>query len=367
MDVENNEEIIEDGNEASPEENSGDQGGVQEDSGAEESLRDTIEAALGDDDDADTGDAPTGDTGGADGSAEGSAAAGGEPEGDGKGDKPGDVYEHPYDSEDGKFFKAPASWKPSEREAWTKVPVALQARIKAREAETENILRESAAARRTHDFMNQLGSSYAPVFAAEGVSDVPTGIKGMVDTIALLQNGSPVDKANKMAQLINHYGVDVSALDSALVGEAPENPQAFELQQLIDQKMQPVNQLLQRLNQSQQESIQQSQISAQQEVSNFKGEFLSDVRNDMADLIDMAAARGQQMSLQEAYDKAVVLRPDLQKILTERKTNEEITGQRKNISNKMNAASSISGSRGGIASGSDSLRGAIEDAWDQAG
>jgi hypothetical protein len=190
----------------------------------------------------------------------------------------------------------------------------------------------------------------------------------MVDTIALLQNGSPADKAVKMAQLISHYGVDIEALDSALVGEAPQNPQAHELQQLIDQKMQPVNQLLQRLDQTQSANQQRVQQEAAQEVASFKGEFLSDVRNDMADLIDMAAARGQQMTLQEAYDKAVILRPDLQKILTERRQNEELTGKRNRIGNKMNAASSISGSRGGIASGnSDSLRGAIEDAWNEAG
>jgi hypothetical protein len=276
------------------------------------------------------------------------------------------TFDHPFDGQNGKSYKAPASWKPSERENWTKIPVELQARIKAREAETDNILRETAEARRTHEFMNQLGTSYAPVFAAEGVQDVPTGIKGMVDTIALLQNGSPADKAVKMAQLISHYGIDIGALDSALVGEAPQNSQESELQQLIDQRMQPVNQLLQRLDQTQQQSVQQSQEAANKQVAEFKGEFLSDVRNDMADLLDMAAARNQPMSLQEAYDKAVILRPDLQKILTKRKQNEELTGRRNNIGNKMNAASSISGSRGGMASGnSDSLRGAIEDAWDE--
>jgi hypothetical protein len=150
-----------------------------------------------------------------------------------------------------------------------------------------------------------------------------------------------------------------------LVGEAPENSQANELQSIIDQRMQPVNQLLSRIEQQQQLSQRQVQESANQEVANFKGEFLSDVRNDMADLIDMAAARGQDITLQEAYDKAVVLRPDLQQIISERKKNEELTGKRSNINRKLNAASSVAGTRGGIASGSaDSLRGAIEDAWD---
>ena len=330
---------------------------TQETEGSEDtepSLRDVLSEAMGEENE-DSSSANTGDE------TTDEAASGKEEQPEDSG------FDHPFDGQNGKSYKAPASWKPSERENWTKIPVELQARIKAREAETDNILRETAEARRTHEFMNKLGSSYAPVFAAEGVQDVPSGIKGMVDTIALLQNGSPVDKATKMAQLISHYGIDINALDSALVGETPQNSQESELQQLIDQRMQPVNQLLQRLDQTQQQSIQQSQQEANKQVAEFKGEFLSDVRNDMADLLDMAAARNQPMSLQEAYDKAVILRPDLQKILTERKQNEELTGRRNNIGNKMNAASSISGSRGGMASGgSGSLRGDIIDAWDDA-
>ena len=322
----------------------------------EPSLRDVLTDAMGETEDSD-------DT---DGESEDNTSTDAETAEEGESASQDSGFDHPFDGEDGKSYKSPNSWKPAEREHWSKVPVELQARIKAREHETENILRDSAEARKSQEFMNHLGNSYAPVFAAEGVNDVPTGIKGMVDTIALLQNGSPVDKANKMAQLIQHYGIDIGTLDSVLVGEAPQNPQAHELQQLIDQRMQPVNQLLSRIEQSQQQSQQQSQEEANRQVAEFKGEFLTDVRNDMADLLDMAAARNQPMTLQEAYDKAVILRPDLQSILTERQKNEELTGKRNRIGSKMNAASSISGNRGGMASGtSDTLRGAIEDAWNE--
>jgi hypothetical protein len=118
----------------------------------------------------------------------------------------------PFDGDDGKSFKAPASWKPKEREYWTKVPVELQARIKTREAEMDHVLRESANARQTHEFVSQLATGYAPLLAAEGMPDVGTGIKGMFETVALLQNGAPEMKAMKMAQLINHYGIDINAI-----------------------------------------------------------------------------------------------------------------------------------------------------------
>jgi hypothetical protein len=273
-----------------------------------------------------------------------------------------------FDSEDGKSFKAPASWKPNEREHWTKVPVELQARIKARESEIDRTLQETAVARQTHDFVGQLASSYAPVLAAEGMPDIGTGIKGMFETVALLQQGAPEIKAQKMAQLIQHYGIDINALDAALVGEQPQADPNYQVQQMIDQRLQPVNQLLEQINQNRQMQFQQTQQQADREVAEFKGEFLQDVRLDMADLIDAAAAKGQQLTLQKAYDIAVSLRPDIQEVVNKRKQEEEITGRRSNIGNKMNAASSISGTRGGIASGTtDSLRGAIEDAWDEAG
>jgi hypothetical protein len=198
--------------------------------------------------------------------------------------------------------------------------------------------------------------------------DIGTGIKGMFETVALLQNGAPEMKAQKMAQLIQHYGIDINALDQALVGETPQADPNYQVQQIIDQRLQPVNQLLEQINQTRQQQYQQSQAQADKEVSEFKGEFLQDVRMDMADLIDMAASRGQRMTLQEAYDKAVAIRPDLQQIIEQRRKEEEITGQRSRIGSKMNAASSISGSRGGMASGvPDSIRGAIEDAWNEAG
>jgi len=218
-----------------------------------------------------------------------------------------------------KSYRAPQSWKPAEREQWSKIPKELQHRIKAREAETDTLLRETSEARNTHQFISQLEQSYAPILAAEGVRDTKAAIKGLFDTVSLLRNGSPQDKALKMAQFIQHYGIDIEALDSALVGERPQASPNAEIEHLIEQRLQPVNQLLERVNSTEQRQRQAVQESANQEVANFKGEFLSDVRNGMADIIDMAASRNQDMTLQKAYDIAVSLRPNLSDIIAKRK------------------------------------------------
>lgn len=268
--------------------------------------------------------------------------------------------------EDDKPLKAPQSWKPKSRELWSKVPKELQQQIHERESHVNEVMRLSAQAKQTHDFIGGLANNYATVMAAEGVKNPLHAIEGLFKTVAELRMGSPEQKAVKMAQMIKHYGVDINALDSALVGEQPQPSQNSEIEHLINQRMAPVNQLLEQLQTRQHQSQQQATQAAEKEVANFKGEFLQDVRMDMADLIDMAAARGQRMSLQEAYDKAVAMRPELQEIMNERKKMNDIEEQKKRMSNKRRASSSIA-SKGLQPTSGDtelSLRDTIAQAWD---
>jgi hypothetical protein len=93
-----------------------------------------------------------------------------------------------------------------------------------------------------------------------------------------------------------------------------------------------------------------------------KNEFYRDVAGDMADILDMASKRNLNMSLHDAYTRACQLHPEVSKILMGR-TSAPTQKQRR-------AASSISGSPGGSGDDSlqsDSVRDAIERAWDMAG
>lgn len=264
--------------------------------------------------------------------------------------------------------KAPVGWNPKAREEWVNVPPEAQQMILEREKEIAITLQQTQQARHTHDAINQLATSFAPIMAAEGVSEPLTAIKGLFETVAQLRVGTPEQKAGKMAQLIQHYGIDVQALDNALVGESGASPDAH-IQSLVDQKLGPVNQLLQELQGRGQANQQASMEQAQQEVDNFQGEFLENVRLDMADLIDMAAARGQQMTLQDAYDKAVLLHPEIQEVLDKRASDAALLNQQENLDKKKNASSSIAGEKGGEggAIGDESLRDTISSAWDEQG
>jgi hypothetical protein len=93
-----------------------------------------------------------------------------------------------------------------------------------------------------------------------------------------------------------------------------------------------------------------------------KNEFYNDVRSDMADLLDLANNRGQDMTLQQAYDKACAMHPQISQIMASR-------AARNNAQDKRRAAASISGSPGGPGEAAEptSTRAALEAAWENAG
>ena len=268
---------------------------------------------------------------------------------------------------DGKdALKAPVGWDAPARELWSKVHPDVQKIIHDREKFIATNMQESAQSRGVHQHIAKVAQAYKPIMDAEGVSDPLVAIDGLFKTVAELRMGSPEQKAVRMAAMIKHYAIDVEALDNALVGQTPVPSANSAMENMINERMAPVNQLLEQLQGRQLKSQEASVKEAEDAVAAFEGEFLSDVRNDMADLIDFASARGQQMSLQDAYDKAVILRPEIQSVLTQRQKDAELLGNQNNLSGKLDAASSLSGKQSGGgdgAMGGGSLRGTIEELW----
>lgn len=268
-------------------------------------------------------------------------------------------------------IKAPLDWSPKQRESWSKIPRPIQDKIVAREQEMAQTIAGTAEARKTADRFSQLASSYAPVLAAEGVNTPMEAVEGLFKTAANLRMGSPEQKAQQIAQMIKHYGVDIQALDNVLVGQPVQKAPNADFEQLINQKLAPINQVFEQLTALQQQKAQQSQQTANQSVVEFgqKAEFLNDVRNDMADLIDMAAKQGRNLTLQEAYDRACALNPEIAQVIEERKREEQILGGRSQIAAKRNAASTLNGKMSGSGGGTSnlSLRDTIASAWDEAG
>ena len=254
----------------------------------------------------------------------------------------------------------PVGLSPAAREVWSEVPEPVQAEIRKREEDYERgIMKYSQNAKRA-EMMDQMLGPYQQLFSINGGPGKT--LPGLLQVASQLQMGTPQQKADTVANLIKQFGVDIGTLDSLLVGEAP--PQEVLQQQTIEQQVQQGIARWQQAQaaQAQQHTTQQVNTELQQFASDPKNEFYADVRSDMADLLDMAARRNQPMTLEQAYERAVQIHPQISQIIAAR-------GQKANTSMKRQAASSISGAPGGQGGGADvsSTRAALEEAWANAG
>ena len=128
--------------------------------------------------------------------------------------------------------------------------------------------------------------------------------------------------------------------------------------------MAPVNQLMNGVTQFQQQQQQKTQQVTQQNIQQFAAdpanEFFADVKQDMADMFDLATKRGQKISLQDAYDKAVAINPQISGVLNKRQTAQSLT-QKRNASSSVSSVNTRAPVR--ETSGQD-LRSDIMDAWE---
>ena len=261
----------------------------------------------------------------------------------------------------GEDAKPPVSWNAEAREAWKDIPKAARDYIAQREQQVAVGMQKNAEGAQRAAAMDRTLQPYSQYLAMNGGPGET--IKNLLATGANLQMGSPVQKAHQIANLIKQFGVDIGTLDNILVGQPPpkEHQQDDTVQRAVQQAVAPYQQMLQEFQQGRQQQAEQFngqvRTELQQFQSNAANEFYADVKMDMADILDMAANRGQQMDLATAYDRACKLHPSISKILDTRNAAQIAARKRE-------ASVSIHGNRGGDGSVQpDSMRAAIEEAW----
>ena len=262
--------------------------------------------------------------------------------------------------------KPPVGLSAAAREAWKDTPEAIRKDITKRESDyTAGIEKHRQNAARARQ-MDQVLAPYAQYFAMNGGAG-PT-INTLLQTGASLQSGTPQQKAQVVANIIEQYGVDIQTLDNTLVGKPPPagQQQQTAVDNAVNKALAPYQNFMQQQQNQQRQQVQNQAAEVTQTIEQFQAdpvnEFYTDVRMDMADLLDMAANRNEQMSLKQAYDRACMMNPEITTILSTR-------ANTNNAGNKRRAAVSISGNQGGQGGGAGELdmRATIEDAWSHAG
>jgi hypothetical protein len=222
--------------------------------------------------------------------------------------------------------RPPASWRPNVREHWAALPAEVRAEVARREQEVQRTLQETAEARKYVEAINRVVAPYEMFIRAEN-SNPLQAIDNMMATAARLRTGTGPETAGLIAQLVSQFGVGrfgaqfIEQLDSALAGQQPrQDPTQVAVQQVVQQQLAPVQQFMSQFQQAQQVQRQRAQEAAQGEVASFleQAEFGEDVREEMADIIELAQKRGRQVSLQEAYQQACLVHPDVRATLQAR-------------------------------------------------
>lgn len=268
--------------------------------------------------------------------------------------------------------RAPASWRPEVRDHWAQLPESVRAEVARREQEVQRTLQETSESRKYAEAISKTLAPYEQYIRAENSNPIQA-IDHMMSTAVKLRTGSAPELAQLVAGMVQQFGTGrfgpqfVEMLDSALAGTSRPADNYQHVQQVVQQQLAPVQQFMSQFQQAQ--AMQQQQIAekASQEVSNFlnQTEFGNDVREEMADLMEVAQRRGQELSLQDAYRQACMLNPSVRSALQAR-ANAKSAQTQSGIAQKARAAA-VSVSSSGAPMGapkvqSDSVRDAIEAA-----
>lgn len=215
-------------------------------------------------------------------------------------------------------LKPPQSWKPLARERWAKLDPELQQEVLRREKDIATAMQEFAPAKRLHSDFQQMLKPYEAILKAEGAQ--PLQVMGsLLQTFAQLKTAPPAHKAQIVAQMIQGFGVPIDALDDVLTGKTPPRSQSAAVVDPNAIAAQVRQQVLQGIAQQRQQQLaQKHQTEIEAFAADPKNEFFEDVREEMADLIEVADRRGRTMSLGEAYASVLKTHPELSQVLQQR-------------------------------------------------
>ena len=275
---------------------------------------------------------------------------------DAEGIQPGPKSEPPKPAEEieapqaAPSVKAPASWRPEIREHWSGLPDSVKAEVVRREQEVQKTLQETSEARKFSDAVMRTVAPYEAFIRAEN-SNPLQAIDNLMATAARLRTGSAPEIAQLITQLVTQHGVGrfgenfVNILDQTLAGQTPQNTGDMAVQSAVQRELAPMKQMMSQWQQAMQTQQMQAQQSATSEVNNFlsQAEFGEDLREDMADILEVAQRRGHNMTIQEAYARAASIHPEISKVLLQRQRN-QTAAQQNGVAQKAKvAASSVSG------------------------
>ena len=229
----------------------------------------------------------------------------------------------------------------------------MQQEILNREKAFSIGIQKNAEAASWNKSMQDALAPYDHILKMEGASPAEA-IQHLAHSAAMIRQGTPQQKADLVSFMVQHYGVDLKMLDTALTrdlqGQAgqpgqPQQPGTY--QPLPDQTEQRISNIEQMLQQQSAAEQQQQFNSAQEKINQFaknpKYEFFQDLSDTMANIIEAGARQGQNIELEQAYDIAAQMNPSVQQAISQKKAAEEAKIKEEALKKKRAASLSLMG------------------------
>lgn len=232
-------------------------------------------------------------------------------------------------------LQAPAQWKPQVKEKWNQLPREVQEEVLRREADSMRLIGSVGHKIRLADGVAEQLQSFIPRLQEQNIP-VESFVGDIFTTVKQLSTGSPVDKANVLANIIQSYGIDVGILDNVLSHRLSESPEVLQARRAMAQAQSIVEQ---NRTAVQGQAAERASSVVTQFAADPKHEFVGNVRFMMADLLDS----GQCKTLDEAYTAAVWANPETRAILLKREAEGKVRPKTQQANAARMASQSISG------------------------
>lgn len=195
---------------------------------------------------------------------------------------------------------APSSWTGAAKAEFAKASPVIQQEVLRREQQMHNGIAQYKDAANYGQEIHKAIAPFNATIQKLGVTPA-AAIEAMFKVDHTLRYGSPQEKLQHLADLARNYGVDIS---QGLPEQAPIDPNYQHLQS----QLQTTQQQLQQLT-ADRENQQQAALNSQIDAAKEGRPHFDDLRQEMGLLIQAAHARGELLTLPDAYDRAVWSHP----------------------------------------------------------
>jgi hypothetical protein len=218
--------------------------------------------------------------------------------------------------------RPPASWKKDYHEAWATADDRLKEYAYQREEQMKAGIEPLKAKAQFADEINEVVQPYMQTIQGLGI-DAPKAVKALLEADHALRYSTPEQKLQLFGRLAQQYGVNLGQMAN-LPQQVAVDPTVYALQNELNSVRGEVNNWKQ-----QQEQAQNSVLLGEINQFSQKAEHFEEARPVMIQLLQSGVAT----DLQDAYDKAVRLDPNLFETIQQSKQ-AEVDAQKRAAANK---------------------------------